>query len=117
MNRIVMIAAAASMFITFSASSGKTTDNKPAAAIETPAAAIYESVLWSFGAPDDGVFPQAGLVADRWGNLYGTTEFGGANLCDGGMTGCGTVFKLQSAHAATRAMAGTGAMELRRKQS
>ena len=38
-----------------------------------------ERVLWSFGASGDGWVPFAGLIADKWGNLYGTTEFGGAN--------------------------------------
>jgi uncharacterized repeat protein (TIGR03803 family) len=38
----------------------------------------------------DGAFPGAGLIADSAGNLYGTTEQGGAN-------GTGTVFKITSA--------------------
>jgi uncharacterized repeat protein (TIGR03803 family) len=51
-----------------------------------------ERVLWGFGASDDGTDPQAGLIADKWGNLYGTTELGGANSCVG--ITCGTVFEL-----------------------
>ena len=60
------------------------------------AATVSENVLWNFGAgafgvpTDDGVGPAAGLIADRWGNLYGTTEQGGT--CSVG--GCGTVFEL-----------------------
>jgi hypothetical protein len=46
-----------------------------------------ESVLWSFGANDDGKYPFAGLLADGWGNLYGETVKGGTN-------GGGTVFEL-----------------------
>lgn len=47
-----------------------------------------ESVLYSFqGAPTDGAFPNAGLVRDAVGNLYGTTFGGGAYTR-------GTVFKL-----------------------
>jgi len=47
-----------------------------------------ETVLYSFGSqPGDGQNPQAGLVFDKMGNLYGTTLNGGAN-------GVGTVFKL-----------------------
>jgi uncharacterized repeat protein (TIGR03803 family) len=50
--------------------------------------AISQSVLWSFaGGPDDGANPVAGLIADKWGNLYGTTAFGGPNEV-------GTVFEL-----------------------
>lgn len=52
-------------------------------------------ILWSFsGSPNDGAIPLSQLVSDHAGNLYGTTEFGGAGNnppCDGG---CGTVFKL-----------------------
>jgi uncharacterized repeat protein (TIGR03803 family) len=46
-----------------------------------------ETILHSFGASGDGSFPFAGLVLDKKGNLYGTTDFGGAH-------GNGTVFKL-----------------------
>jgi len=46
-----------------------------------------ETVLHSFGAYPDGVFPEGDLVFDSEGNLYGTTEQGGTN-------GGGTVFKL-----------------------
>jgi uncharacterized repeat protein (TIGR03803 family) len=43
--------------------------------------------LYSFRGGDDGAYPEAGLVFDRAGTLYGTT--GG-----GGKDGMGTVFKL-----------------------
>jgi len=49
-----------------------------------------ESLLHSFGAVGDGALPQAGLVMDSQGNLYGTTPDGGAYGLDGG----GTVFEL-----------------------
>jgi uncharacterized repeat protein (TIGR03803 family) len=50
-----------------------------------------ESVLHSFNT-SDGAFPDAGLIFDAAGNLYGTTEGGGnSSVCDGG---CGTVFEL-----------------------
>jgi uncharacterized repeat protein (TIGR03803 family) len=51
-----------------------------------------ESVLYSFKGPPDGAFPEAGLIMDAAGNLYGTTRLGGA-FC-GPEGGCGTVFKL-----------------------
>lgn len=57
-----------------------------------------KSTIWSFQQfnSKDGFNPQGGLVFDKSGNLYGTTEFGGGytqNGCsfDGG---CGTVFQL-----------------------
>jgi uncharacterized repeat protein (TIGR03803 family) len=47
-----------------------------------------ETVLYSFaGGSGDGSTPEAGLVLDKTGNLYGTTNAGGAS-------GSGTVFEL-----------------------
>src|ERR1700720_4473554 len=40
----------------------------------------------------DGLFPQAGLLRDAAGNLYGTTYLGGGTGCGG--SGCGVIFKL-----------------------
>ncbi|HEY6765255.1 MAG TPA: choice-of-anchor tandem repeat GloVer-containing protein [Candidatus Sulfotelmatobacter sp.] len=52
------------------------------------AAVPQETVLHSFaGAPVDGSLPDVGVVADKAGNMYGTTQYGGT-------TGNGTVFKL-----------------------
>lgn len=48
-----------------------------------------ETVLYSFNGQPDGSNPQAGLIQDATGNLYGTT-------CGGGATGNGTVFKVDS---------------------
>lgn len=52
----------------------------------TPAG--VETVLYSFTGGADGYQPIGGLVLDKLGNLYGTTQSGGAN------GGVGTVFKL-----------------------
>lgn len=52
------------------------------------------SVLYSFTGGADGGFPDAGLIADGAGNLYGTTHFGGSSSCANGSIGCGVVFKL-----------------------
>jgi uncharacterized repeat protein (TIGR03803 family) len=51
-----------------------------------------EQVLYRFGGEDDGASPNAGLIADAAGNLYGTTTAGGGFGCGG--SGCGTVFEL-----------------------
>jgi uncharacterized repeat protein (TIGR03803 family) len=50
------------------------------------------NVLASFSGPD-GSRPTGGLVADSAGNLYGTTQFGGANATSGTI-GDGTVFEV-----------------------
>ncbi len=55
-----------------------------------------EKVLHYFAVSSgDGVLPQGNLVLDSTGNLYGTTEFGGAN----GGEGDGTVFEISSGSA------------------
>jgi hypothetical protein len=52
-----------------------------------------EKVLYSFSGPPDGAQPEAGLIFDAAGSLYGTTTRGGTHsACDGG---CGTAFKLK----------------------
>ena len=53
----------------------------------TSGGAWTESVVWSFGNGTDGTRPVGSLIMDSSGNLYGTTEQGGAN-------GVGTVFEL-----------------------
>ncbi len=50
-----------------------------------------ETVLHAFGGGSDGSSPLSNLVADKSGNLYGTTYFGGNGACG---NGCGTVFKI-----------------------
>jgi uncharacterized repeat protein (TIGR03803 family) len=49
-----------------------------------------ESVLHAFGATGDGNAPYGGLVADKAGNLFGTTVFGGTN-------NAGTVYEISPA--------------------
>jgi hypothetical protein len=56
-------------------------------------ARVKETVLYSFSGGSDGAAPQAGLIADETGALYGTTIAGGISnsACFGP---CGVVFKL-----------------------
>ena len=52
-------------------------------------------VLYDFPSPSDGSSPQANLISDTSGNLYGTTEYGGVGPCgNGSYQGCGTIFEL-----------------------
>jgi len=48
--------------------------NRPASA----GGSWTESVLWNFGGVGDGLEPLADLVTDARGDLFGTTELGGA---------------------------------------
>jgi len=58
------------------------------------AAGPTERVLYRFKGGSDGSAPYAGLIADKVGNLFGTTSDGGAGACQGG---CGIVFELRPA--------------------
>lgn len=59
----------------------------------TPKGTWAAKVIHSFfGGIGEGAFPEAGLVSDAAGNLYGTTSAGGQVGC--GQYGCGTVFEL-----------------------
>jgi uncharacterized repeat protein (TIGR03803 family) len=55
------------------------------------ASGFTESVIYRFGGGADGAHPNASLVIDGSGTLYGTTQNGGNTAC---RLGCGTVFKL-----------------------
>jgi uncharacterized repeat protein (TIGR03803 family) len=52
------------------------------------------TVLYSFSNSPDGSGPNAGLIRDVSGNLYGTTYYGGIDTCS--PLGCGTVFKVDA---------------------
>jgi len=58
-----------------------------------------EQVIHNFSnSGGDGNGPWSGaLIFDASGNLYGTTTTGGAYLCEGGSTGCGTVYEVSPA--------------------
>jgi uncharacterized protein (TIGR03437 family) len=53
------------------------------------------STLHTFGGAD-GMDPVGALTLGPDGNLYGTTQFGGAYNCAGQVRGCGTVFQVTS---------------------
>ncbi len=57
-----------------------------------------ETVLYNFCSAAncaDGANPQAGVIFDSAGNLYGTTKTGGNLGCQDAGPGCGTVFELE----------------------
>src|SRR5271166_3106637 len=60
------------------------------------AGAQQEGVLYRFKTGTSGALPAAGLVADKDGNLFGTTAVGGDLSCEISnlYPGCGTVFEL-----------------------
>ena len=65
----------------------------PAHASANALAGWTETVIYSFGGGEDGMYPMYGsLVFDPQGNLYGTTSEGGVQ-CSGSNT-CGTMFEL-----------------------
>lgn len=66
-----------------------------AAVVTQTAQAQLLTTLYMFNGGTDGYGPVAGLVRDAKGNLYGTTQYGGAACTD--TRGCGTVFKLNPA--------------------
>jgi uncharacterized repeat protein (TIGR03803 family) len=78
-----------------------------------PDAPLYAqtfTVLHEFTGGTDGQNPQAALVRDGSGNLYGTTPFGGtSDYCGYGGPGCGVVFKIDAGGHETIVHAFTGA--------
>ena len=58
-------------------------------------AAGRQTVLYSFKGGADGANPNAGVIGDPEGNLYGTTPYGGTanQACP---SGCGVVYKLDT---------------------
>jgi uncharacterized repeat protein (TIGR03803 family) len=63
-----------------------------------------ETVLHNFADLPNGATPEAGMIRDSAGDLYGTTEFGGA-------AGYGVVFKVDTAGRETVLYSFTGAAD------
>jgi hypothetical protein len=54
-----------------------------------------ETILYDFASYADGAWPEAEIVFDQAGNIYGSTGTGGTGPCGhGAYSGCGTIFKL-----------------------
>jgi uncharacterized repeat protein (TIGR03803 family) len=55
-----------------------------------------ENILYAFTGASDGANPQAALIVDKSGNLFGTAAYGGnVSACNqGNSPGCGTVFEV-----------------------
>ncbi len=62
----------------------------PVTACKTVLCSWTETVLYSFTGGSDGAIPRGDLVFDQAGNVYGTTQWGGA----GGGAAWGTVYKM-----------------------
>jgi uncharacterized repeat protein (TIGR03803 family) len=57
------------------------------------------SVIHNFsGGASDGGSPLFGVTADRGGNLYGITSYGGDLSCNYNPAGCGVVYKITPGH-------------------
>jgi hypothetical protein len=55
------------------------------------------TVLHNFTGGSDGDQPQTGMSRDEHGVFYGTTQYGGYQNCDnGGVQGCGVLFKFKN---------------------
>src|SRR5580704_11476712 len=56
-----------------------------------------EQTVYQFQGGPNGWYPNAGMIADKSGDLFGTTLEGGTvGSCEGQGDGCGTVFELKS---------------------
>jgi uncharacterized repeat protein (TIGR03803 family) len=65
---------------------------------KTPPKQPTFTVLYSFTGGTDGAIPNATVVRDASGNLYGTTQHGADLSCNVSLQpGCGTVFRLDNA--------------------
>jgi uncharacterized repeat protein (TIGR03803 family) len=63
-----------------------------------------ETVLYNIRHKRDGRGIEAGLIADKAGNLYGTANYGGRgpNCIENGDGGCGVVFELKNGESKDR---------------
>ncbi|MFY9631958.1 MAG: choice-of-anchor tandem repeat GloVer-containing protein [Candidatus Cybelea sp.] len=85
----VLVVGAFSLAACGSESNGAFAPRLPAASVRP-----LSDVLYSFGGSPDGANPDAGLVAGKKGEYYGTSAGGGSPNCEGG---CGTVYEITAA--------------------
>jgi uncharacterized repeat protein (TIGR03803 family) len=52
------------------------------------------TTLYSFTGGNDGAQPYASVIADKHGNLFGTTSYDGMSCTNYALKGCGTVFEV-----------------------
>jgi hypothetical protein len=64
------------------------------ASVSPVSAEWKEKVLYSFKGGSDGEAPVGRMASDKSGNLYGATQFGGADNCSP-VAACGTVYQLR----------------------
>jgi hypothetical protein len=61
----------------------------------TPVGSGYRyRVVYRFKDHRDGAWPTGGVILDKNGTLYGTTQYGASYACAGNTEGCGTVYSL-----------------------
>jgi uncharacterized repeat protein (TIGR03803 family) len=70
---------------------GGDTDNGTVFELKPSGRSYAQRVLYSFKGRPDGFGPNGGVIVDRTGSLYGTTQNGGSRCGKG----CGTVFALR----------------------
>jgi uncharacterized repeat protein (TIGR03803 family) len=94
-SMIQRIALAALVALIAGCAESGTSPSLPQAAASAVNAHATETVLYSFTGGTDGGGPNGALVLDSSGDVFGTTHFGGNDLCGGSVGGgCGVVFEL-----------------------
>ncbi len=96
-RQVVAVAGFAALLVTGCGQSfGTNAGDRPATLRRAASTSYTETMLHKFAASPDGASPEAGVILDANGDLYGTTIAGGTDpSCPGGYnTGCGTVYEI-----------------------